>query len=155
MAYYRLRQIKPREEFPSPFDWNLREPITLVELRMRQLSGCIRAKPRWWEKVHDDAIVDKWRTEIVEQDCALVEWFWGGKERFRHSFDVRLDWDGEESEDEERHGQSGPKTWPRDPITDVQLDYIFAELKHAASERDPETGIFVGLSLHFTSCLGT
>ncbi|KAI0716761.1 hypothetical protein C8Q76DRAFT_795019 [Earliella scabrosa] len=148
MAYYGLRQIKPREDFPSPFDWNSRDPITLVELRMRQLSGCIRAKPRWWEKVHDAAIVDKWRTEIVEQDRALVEKFWGGEERFKDQFDVPDDWDGEESgnredgKDEDEERQPGPKKWPRDPITDVQLDYIFAELKHAASERDPETGIF-------------
>ncbi|KAI0367129.1 hypothetical protein BV20DRAFT_1055109 [Pilatotrama ljubarskyi] len=40
------------------------------------------------------------------------------------------------------HG-NGQKQWPHDPITDVQLDYIFDELEYEASQRDPATGIFV------------
>ena len=84
MTHKGLRQDKPRKagDFPSPFDWGAREPITLVELRMRQLSGRIRAKPNWWEKVHDEAIVRKWRAEIVERDAEVVEKLWGGEERF-------------------------------------------------------------------------
>ncbi|TFK85153.1 hypothetical protein K466DRAFT_588338 [Polyporus arcularius HHB13444] len=36
--------------FPSPFEFNARDPLTLVELRMHNLSGMIRQKARWWEK---------------------------------------------------------------------------------------------------------
>ena len=118
-------------EFPSPFDFNAFAPVTLVELRMRILSGAIRAKPLWWEKVNDPEIVAKWRAEIVEQDRAAVERFWGGAERLQDT--LHTDEDG-----------WVPKQWPRDPINDAQLDYIFEELKWAASRRDEATGIFVG-----------
>ncbi|TFK79080.1 hypothetical protein K466DRAFT_606414 [Polyporus arcularius HHB13444] len=43
--------------------------------------------------------------------------------------------------DESRDDFHGPKRWPRDALTDAQLDYVFAELKHAASQRDEKTGI--------------
>lgn len=112
-----------RTTFPSPFVFNKRELITLVELRMRQFSGKIRAKPNWWEKVNDPAIVAKWREEVVEQDRVFVEQIWGGEERMEF--------------------RNGVKQWPRDPITDAQLDYIFDELRHEAKQRDPQTGIFV------------
>ncbi|KAI0750447.1 hypothetical protein C8Q74DRAFT_1374035 [Fomes fomentarius] len=98
------------------------QPITLVELRMRQFSGKIRSKPNWWEKVKDAAIVAKWRQEIVDQDRQLVDKLWGGEEYFEHG--------------------DGEKKWPRDPITAAQIDYIFVELEHVASQRDPKTGIF-------------
>ncbi len=118
-----LRHFSLREEFPSPFVFDRREPITLVELRMRRFSGKIRAKPNWWNKVNDTAIVAKWRQEIVDQDRQLVDELWGGEQYFK-------DGDGE-------------KQWPREPITAAQIDYVFAELEHVASQRDPETGIFV------------
>lgn len=110
-------------EFPSPFVFNNRDPITLVELRMRRFSGIIRAKPSWWEKVHDAELVAKWRAEMVEQDRVSVDSLWRG---VGHS-----DIDCEE------------KKWPRDPLTDAQLDYIFAQLKYEADRRDPATGICV------------
>ena len=113
--------------FPTPFRFNGFEPVTFVELRMRFYSGSIRAKPLWWDKIHDAAIVAKWREEIVESDRAEVERLWGGEERFE---------DGE-----------GEKQWPRDPITDAQLEYIFAELEHEAGKRDERTGIFVSVIL--------
>ena len=116
-------------EFPSPFDFNAFAPVTLVELRMRILSGVIRAKHLWWEKVHDSEIVAKWRAEIVEQDRVAVERLWGGEERMKDTVYIG--------------GQGHPKQWPRDPINDTQLDYIFKELKWAASRRDEATGIFV------------
>ena len=113
-----------RHEFPSPFKLSEHsKPVTLVELRMRRFSGEIRAKPRWWEKLEDPAIAAKWREEIVEQDRALVEKLWGGEERFVC--------------------EDGSKKWPRDPITQAQVDYIIDELKFEATQRDPETGIFV------------
>ncbi|KAI0704792.1 hypothetical protein C8Q76DRAFT_861189 [Earliella scabrosa] len=55
-------------KFPSPYIFHRRDPLTLVELRMRSLSGLIRQKPRWWEKVQDEALVAKWRAEMVELD---------------------------------------------------------------------------------------
>ncbi len=79
---------------------------------MRQFSGKVRQKTRWWEKVFDTAIASKWRDEIIEQNRVLVDKFWGGEERLRAG-----------------HGE---KKWPRDPITTAQLDYIFDELKYYA-----------------------
>ncbi|KAI9060912.1 hypothetical protein FKP32DRAFT_1577024 [Trametes sanguinea] len=90
---------------------------------MRHLSCDIRAKPDWWTKVHDPAIVAKWRAEVIEQDAEVVESFWGGEKRF----------------DDGR----GEKLWPRDPITVAQLDYIFDELRYDASRRDEATGIYI------------
>ncbi len=115
----------PPPEFPSPFVFNNREPITLVELRMRRFSGIIRAKPVWWEKVRDAELVAKWRAEMVEQDRVSVDSLWSGEGRFDYG--------------------SGEKQWPRDPLTDAQLDYIFTQLKHEADKRDPATGIYVSL----------
>ncbi|KAI0773048.1 hypothetical protein BD413DRAFT_656192 [Trametes elegans] len=89
---------------------------------MRQFSGMIRSKPDWWQKVNDPELVAKWREEMVEQDRAAVDKFWGGDLRFDHGH--------------------GSKKWPRDPLTDAQLDYIFEELKYEASQRDEGTGIF-------------
>ena len=112
-------------EFPSPFKFHGFEPITLAELRMRFYSGTMRSKPKWWEKVNDPAIVANWRREIVNNDREEVERLWGGDERFREG--------------------DMPKQWPRDAITEAQLDYIFEELKHEATKRDPQNGIFVGI----------
>ncbi|KAJ2970928.1 hypothetical protein NUW54_g12620 [Trametes sanguinea] len=109
-------------QFPSPFRFNSREPITLVELRMRKFSGMIRSKPDWWTKVNDPEIMAKWREEMVEEDRKAVQKLWGGEERFRHG--------------------RGTKQWPRDPITDAQLNYIFEELKYEASRYEERTGIF-------------
>ena len=110
-------------EFPSPFVLTEREPITLVELRMRTLSGVIRSKPNWWSKVRDASIDTKWRQENVNQDRTIVDKLWGGDERFEHG--------------------DGEKKWPRDPITDAQLAYIFDQLEYEASRYDEATGIFV------------
>ncbi len=62
----------------------------------------------------------KWWTRTVSQ---LVNKLWGGQEYLE-------DGDGE-------------KKRPRDPITAAQIKYIFVELEHVASQRDPKTGIFV------------
>ncbi|KAI0323563.1 hypothetical protein GY45DRAFT_602048, partial [Cubamyces sp. BRFM 1775] len=109
-------------EFPSPFFFKEREPVTLVELRMRTLSGLIRSKPNWWTKVNDADIVAKWQQEMVDQDRATVDQLWGGEERFEHG--------------------RGEKQWPRDPITDAQLAYIFDQLRYEAGRYDEVTGIF-------------
>ncbi|RDX46308.1 hypothetical protein OH76DRAFT_1356245 [Lentinus brumalis] len=91
---------------------------------MRLFSGKIRSKPDWWEKVHDSSLVAKWREEMLEQDRALVEKLWVGKERYKLGRGKRM------------------KKWPRNPISKAQLDYIFEQLKYEAAQRDPETGIF-------------
>ena len=109
-------------EFPSPFELEERPLLTLVELRMRRFSGKIRSKPNWWTKVYDQDIAAKWRAEMVEYDRSMVETHWGGEKR--------LKWER-------------GKLWPRDCITDAQLDYIFQELKHEAKRYDEDTGIFV------------
>ncbi|CDO73346.1 hypothetical protein BN946_scf185008.g109 [Trametes cinnabarina] len=108
--------------FPSPFEFQEREPVSLVELRMRRFSYLIRSKPDWWTKVHDPEIVAKWRQEMIHEDAEVVEELWGGEKRFEHG--------------------NGQKLWPRDPISDAQLDYIFDELKYEASRRDEATGIY-------------
>ena len=118
-------QMLPRR-FPSPFLFIPRQPVTLVELRMRTFSGTIRSKPNWWTKVHDPEIVAKWRQEMIEQDRATVDRLWGGEKRFECG--------------------SGEKKWPRDPITDAQLDYIFDQLTYEAGRYDEATGIVVSLS---------
>ena len=115
------------DSFPSPFYFLDRNPYTLVELRMRLFSGNIRSKPNWWEKVHDASIVAKWREEMIEQDLAIVKKVWGGKERYNYD---------------------KQKRWPRGRISTAQLDYIFEQLKYEATQRDPETGIFVGVTPH-------
>ncbi|KDQ58993.1 hypothetical protein JAAARDRAFT_154178 [Jaapia argillacea MUCL 33604] len=108
--------------FPSPFTYsNNNTPLTLIELRMRTLSGQIRDKPQWWEKVHDTTITSKWRSEAIAQDAILVDELWGG----------------EKAKDD----GSGEKRWPKDKINDAQLDCIFEELKWFATQRDEQTGI--------------
>ncbi|KAI0366059.1 hypothetical protein BV20DRAFT_688499 [Pilatotrama ljubarskyi] len=107
--------------FPSPFTFILNNPVPLVEMRLRRFSGEIRDKPRWWEKVYDAEIVSRWTREIIEHDRAMVEQFWGGGKRYEEG--------------------SGEKQWPRDPITEAQLRYLFDELRYLANHRDEETGI--------------
>ncbi|KAI0668084.1 hypothetical protein C8Q78DRAFT_1048309 [Trametes maxima] len=110
-----------RANFPSPFQFNGHKPITLVELRMRKFSGMIRSKPGWWEKVRNTDLVAKWREEMVEQDRIAVEKLWGGDERYNYT---------------------SQKKWPRDPVTDAQLEYVFDQLRYEAERYDPITGIF-------------
>ena len=111
--------------FKSPFGMNDLAPISLVELRMRWFSSKVRCKPEWWRKVHDDEIVAKWRREMVEHDAVMVDKFWGGEKYY-----------------DSGHGE---KQWPREKLTDVQLDYIFDELRYEAGRYDEQTGIFVSM----------
>ena len=111
--------------FPSPFTFNGFPPTTLVELRMRFYSGTIRAKPRWWDKVRDPEIVARWRAEIVAHDAVAVARFWGGEARFEVG--------------------RGEKQWPREEITERQIEWVLEELRYEAGRRDAETGIVVRL----------
>ncbi|KAJ7284502.1 hypothetical protein C8J57DRAFT_1119396 [Mycena rebaudengoi] len=58
-------------EDSSPGVW---EPRTLAELRMCRLSAHIRQKPRWWEKMRDEAIRSKWVQEAKEQQADQPPW---------------------------------------------------------------------------------
>ncbi|MFB9738870.1 DUF4246 domain-containing protein [Streptomyces sp. NPDC057386] len=57
--------------FPLPFQasraLSFAEPRTLRERQMTELSALIRAKPRWFEKMHDAGIVAHWRREALDQ----------------------------------------------------------------------------------------
>ncbi|KDQ58584.1 hypothetical protein JAAARDRAFT_128431 [Jaapia argillacea MUCL 33604] len=61
--------------FPSPFKpSNGKLPMTLVELRLRILAGRIQEKPRWWEKIFDENVVQEWKNQIIEQDAQTGKW---------------------------------------------------------------------------------
>lgn len=59
------------EPFPHPFRsghyGDGREPKSLIELRMMELSGIIRNKRNWFEKMKDQAIRNKWKDEALQQ----------------------------------------------------------------------------------------
>ncbi|KAJ3086166.1 hypothetical protein HK102_013453 [Quaeritorhiza haematococci] len=61
------------EPFPTPFLDPDFEPKTRVEREMNTLSGSIRSKPRWREKLGQKDIVDKWRKEAEEQGATQGE----------------------------------------------------------------------------------
>ena len=44
------------------------EPKTLLECTMVNLSGTIRAKPKWYEKMKDETIRNKWKQEALGQN---------------------------------------------------------------------------------------
>ncbi|KAI0742038.1 hypothetical protein C8Q80DRAFT_1357212 [Daedaleopsis nitida] len=113
-------------EFKLPYEFHPRAPATLVELRMMKLSTMVRAKPRWWEKIHDDNLVAKWRAEMIELDRTAIYKNWDDSRKEQEDYD----------EDEPT-----TKSWPTQPITVAQLDYVFHEPRYAASQRDEATGI--------------
>ena len=61
-------------DYPTPFrvaDYKSGEPpLTKLEMRLRALGSEIRAKPRWWLKVHDEALVAKWRAVPATREHA-------------------------------------------------------------------------------------
>ena len=120
--------------FPSPYIFHRRDPLTLVE---RSLLGLIRQKPRWWEKVQDEALVAKWRAEMVELDRIACAQEW-------KPIALRPEEHGWFDEDENCwYDPPRNKRWPSKNVTDAQLDYVFAELRWAASQVEHNTGIHV------------
>ncbi|EMD35985.1 hypothetical protein CERSUDRAFT_124535 [Gelatoporia subvermispora B] len=117
---------------PSPFVFSEINAATLVERRMHRFVADITEKPRWYEKVFDEVVIGTWRQELKEQDAVLVERLWETK-RDEHDVGVYDMYDEDVS--------AYIKHWPRDRVTDAQLDWVFGFLRWAASERDPETGI--------------
>jgi hypothetical protein len=59
------------QSFPHPFykgHYGVGiEPKTLIELRMMKLSGTIRNKPKWFEKMKNQTIRNKWKQEALKQ----------------------------------------------------------------------------------------
>ncbi|KAG8916500.1 hypothetical protein FRC01_003115 [Tulasnella sp. 417] len=73
--------------FPFPFtDFRAKEPsvdkaLTLVDLRMIELSYALRSEPSWWIKIKDPAIRSSWKAESLEREIrgdklqeAEVDW---------------------------------------------------------------------------------
>ncbi|KAH9264306.1 hypothetical protein BASA83_012198 [Batrachochytrium salamandrivorans] len=46
------------------------DPHTLVELRYLEFIGSLLAKSNWWEKIHDELISSRWRSEALAQDVS-------------------------------------------------------------------------------------
>lgn len=119
--------------FPTPFAPVLRLPTLLLEKRIRRFAREIKEKPRWWDKVRDPENVARWRREAVEHDAKMVEELWGGDQLYETFLP-----------DPNNEYRQVEKKWPRDPITDAQLCYLFDELRYHADQRDTDTGIYVG-----------
>ncbi|KIO21963.1 hypothetical protein M407DRAFT_28450 [Tulasnella calospora MUT 4182] len=77
----------PAIDFPFPFigfegyNEDGDSALTLVELRMIELSYALRGKPSWWTKIRDPAIRSKWKAEALEHQIrgaalkdAEIEW---------------------------------------------------------------------------------
>ncbi|KAG9041155.1 hypothetical protein FS837_012674, partial [Tulasnella sp. UAMH 9824] len=74
-------------KFPLPFTdfemWNSDgdRALTLVDLRMIDLSYALRSKPSWWTKIKDPTVRSKWKAEALEHEIrgdklkeAEIEW---------------------------------------------------------------------------------
>ncbi|KAG9028509.1 hypothetical protein FS837_003856 [Tulasnella sp. UAMH 9824] len=77
----------PKVEFPFPFtdfdsyDDDGDRALTLVDLRMIELSYALRSKPSWWTKIKDPVVRSKWKAEALEHEIhgdklkeAEIEW---------------------------------------------------------------------------------
>jgi hypothetical protein len=40
---------------------------SVAERRLDLFTSAVRTKPAWWEKVNDESIVSKWRSEAAAQ----------------------------------------------------------------------------------------
>ncbi|KAJ7671516.1 hypothetical protein DFH06DRAFT_117829 [Mycena polygramma] len=58
-------------EFGERYEPGVGFPKTLAELKMCRLSAHIRQKPRWWEKMRDNSLREKWIQEAKEQQAQL------------------------------------------------------------------------------------
>ncbi|KAG8938305.1 hypothetical protein FRC04_009083 [Tulasnella sp. 424] len=64
----------PAVNFPFPFvnfesyNSDADTALTLVDLRMIELSYALRGKPSWWTKIKDPATRSKWKAEALEQE---------------------------------------------------------------------------------------
>ncbi|KDQ59187.1 hypothetical protein JAAARDRAFT_33915 [Jaapia argillacea MUCL 33604] len=127
-------------EFPSPFTaGNDMDFLTLKEFRLWTLTSQILEKPNWWQKVHDETIVAKWRKEFIDQDVDMVRTMW--RVKTREEINAAIAEAAAGGHDEVDWQEFRRKRWPRDPLNEVQLDYIFDNLRWLAEQRDVNTGI--------------
>ncbi|QRV92052.1 hypothetical protein RhiJN_20070 [Ceratobasidium sp. AG-Ba] len=69
--------LSPFRPLPSPFGFgstgydgnqiDVTPAKPLVELEMTRFSAALREKPSWWIKFRDETILDRWRSEALEQ----------------------------------------------------------------------------------------
>lgn len=73
-SHFHDKEAVPWGPFPTPFKTrNYGEgavPKALVELELLALSGAIREKDNWFEKMWDDEIVGKWKEEALAQGAS-------------------------------------------------------------------------------------
>ncbi|QRW06156.1 hypothetical protein RhiLY_05155 [Ceratobasidium sp. AG-Ba] len=72
-----LPTLSPFRPLPSPFglgstgydgnEIDVTPAKPLVELEMTRFSAALREKPSWWIKFRDETILDRWRSEALEQ----------------------------------------------------------------------------------------
>ncbi|KDQ59194.1 hypothetical protein JAAARDRAFT_33923 [Jaapia argillacea MUCL 33604] len=125
-------------EFPSPFmAASTLDFLTLKEFRLRALTSQILEKPNWWQKVHDETIVAKWRQEFVDQDAKMVKTMG----RVRSEPELNAAYAVTRDQDEFYWREFRKTRWPRDPLNEAQLDYVFDNLRWLAEQRDANTGI--------------
>ncbi|KDQ59172.1 hypothetical protein JAAARDRAFT_33900 [Jaapia argillacea MUCL 33604] len=138
-GFFTPKEYLPKNvEFPSPFmPINNLDFLTLKEFRLRALTSQILEKPNWWQKVHDGTIVAKWRKEFIDQDSEMVKEMW--RVRTQEEIDAAFD----EVGDDGRFNwpEFRKKRWPRDPLKELELDYVFDNLRWLAEQRDANTGI--------------
>ncbi|KAG8900478.1 hypothetical protein FRC01_010123, partial [Tulasnella sp. 417] len=90
--------------FPFPFttfEANSQDgdtALTLVDLRMIELSYALRSKPSWWTKINDLAIRSRWRAEALEHEIqgdklkeAEVDWVLDELEDYAKMRDEKTD----------------------------------------------------------------
>lgn len=118
------------------FSLRLREPKTLVELKLIKLSQKIRSKPNWIDKIKDPSIVARWKSELLEQGVTEAE------------FEYILDELRYYASLKEGSIGVGPVdgTWQSDDLIDEKLRTSFKELVFellenvAESEKDYHPG---------------
>ena len=72
-----LNKTKKFPKFLNPFDFHEVfdgvEPYSLAELSMMKVLETIKDKPYWYEKIKDENIRNKWRTELSSQNALALE----------------------------------------------------------------------------------
>ncbi|KAI0675902.1 hypothetical protein C8Q78DRAFT_1066532 [Trametes maxima] len=77
-----------------------------TELRLGWFSATIQERTHWWEKVLEPTII---------HDRMMVDELWGGERWYR---------------------VGGEKQWPRERITEAQLNYLLNEFEYLAGRQD-------------------
>ncbi|KAJ2820188.1 hypothetical protein GGI24_004567, partial [Coemansia furcata] len=99
----------------------------LSEMRMRRLSGAIRAKADWFTKLQNAEIRDCWKTEAKSQSVETCERWKADPNSHIADIYERCNMLAEDH-----------------ILTDLEIDYVFAELDYYASLHKPGTNIMLG-----------